>query len=200
VSLQTNFTWSHCISDAWSSIFAGASSVTPDNRRADRSDCATSDTRRVFNVSGVTQIKGWQVSTIMRARSAQLFTVTSGVDRAFSGEGNQRPNLLRDPYSSEKNADHWLDAAAFGTAAAGTYGNLGRNNMKGPSAFQFDMGLTRSFQLRERASLQLRGEAFNVLNKVNLSNPVSSLNSGSFGKIQSAGSPRIIQLALKLVF
>ena len=212
-SAQANYTWGHCISDSWSSIFAGSSSVFPDNRRANRSNCATSDIRQVFNLTTVLQspnfssrpalsklAAGWQLSSLMRIRSAQLFTVTSGVDAALSGEGGQRPNLLRDPYSPTKNADHWIDASAFAAPPPGSYGNLGAYNLKGPGVFQFDMGLTRTFTIQEGRTLQFRAEAFNILNKVNLSTPVSALNSGAFGKIQSAGDPRILQMAMKLVF
>ena len=75
--------------------------------------------------------------------------------------------------------------------------------------FQLDMGISRTFAIGEKKTLQLRGEAFNLPNHLNPSTPVATLNSGSFGKIQSdisgtsglsAGDPRIIQIALKLIF
>jgi hypothetical protein len=54
--------------------------------------------------------------------------------------------------------------------------------------------------LSERARLQFRAEAFNLLNRVNLDLPDIFLGSPTFGKIQSAQSPRRIQLGLKLLF
>jgi hypothetical protein len=153
----------------------------------------------------------WQLSPIMKIRSAQFFTVTTGVDNALSGQGNQVPNLAPgvSPYSSNKRVDGWLNPAAFVAPAPGTYGDLGRYNLEGPGVFQFDVALSRSFAIQEGKTVQLRAEAFNVLNHPSFSTPVATLNSGSFGKIQSdisgtsglsAGNPRILQFALKLVF
>jgi len=93
-----------------------------------------------------------------------------------------------------------VSAGAFTSAAPGTYGNLGYNNMKGPGVVTLDMNITRSFRLRERMSLQFRAEAFNLPNHANFSNPTSALNSGNFGLITAAGDPRIVQLAMKLLF
>ena len=109
-----------------------------------------------------------------------------------------------------------MNPAAFSIPALGTYGNLGQNNLKGPGIFQLNMALSRAFRVREGMSLQLRGEAFNLTNHVNLALPGStpgtvSLASGStFGQITSdisgnngltnSGDPRIIQLAIKFIF
>ncbi len=71
------------------------------------------------------------------------------------------------------------------------------------------MALTRMFRIREKQTLQFRAEAFNLPNHLNPAVPVSTTNSGAFGRIQadisgtsglSAGDPRIIQFALKYVF
>ena len=62
------------------------------------------------------------------------------------------------------------------------------------------MGLTRSFQVREKQSLQLRIEAFNPPNHLNPNNPVTARNNSNFGKIQSAMDPRIMQFAVKYTY
>jgi hypothetical protein len=54
--------------------------------------------------------------------------------------------------------------------------------------------------LTERQRLQFRAEAFNLFNHANLGSPGTSLNSPSFGVISTASDPRIVQLALKLIF
>ena len=215
VSVLANYTWSHCISDAWN-VFVGnggASSITPGDRRNDRSNCATSDNRQVFNLSAVAQTpkfsgralgliaNGWQLSPILRIRSAQFFTVTTGVDNALNGEGNQRPNLVQaNPYPSQQSVSGWINRSAFAPADPGTVGNLGAFNMKGPSSFQLDLALSRTFPIGEGKTLQLRSEAFNLPNHANFNTPVSTLNSGAFGQIQGAAAPRILQFAMKLVF
>jgi hypothetical protein len=190
----------------------GISSVTPGNRRNDRSNCNTSDQRHVFNLSVVAQspkfsdralrivASDWQLSGIVTARSAQFFTVTTGVDNAVNGEGLQRPNLVGDPYPATQTTSSWITRAAFGSPTVGTIGNLGNYNIKGPGNLKFDMGLSRTFAVHERQTLQVRAEAFNVLNRANYNPPVSALNSAVFGQIQSAGDPRILQLALKFGF
>ena len=83
---------------------------------------------------------------------------------------------------------------------SGAFGNLVNNSLIGPGRFNVDMGLVRSFRIGGERQVQFRAEAFNVLNRVNLSNPVSALNSPNFGLITSASDPRIIQLALKYTF
>jgi hypothetical protein len=155
---------------------------------------------------------GWQVAPIMKIKSAQFFTVTTGVDNALNGQQGtaQRPNqLAADPYFGNQSVNGWVSGSAFAAPAPGTYGNLGAYNLKGPGIFQLDLGLSRTFQIRERKLLQVRAEAFNLPNHLNPSVPVAALNSGSFGKIQSdisgtsglsAGDPRIVQVAMKVVF
>ena len=216
ISALANYTWSHCISDLFETTVGSSDTQNrPDNRRANRSNCATSDERHTFNFSGVVQTpsfsssshvlrsiaRNWQISPILRIRSARFFTVTTGVDRALTGLSNQTPDQIQaNPYPDKQSVDTWINASAFASPTLGTYGSLGRNNLKGPGIFQFDAALSRTFALREGKTLQVRGEAFNVLNHANFNVPVSSLNSGAFGKVQAAGDPRIMQFALKLVF
>ena len=60
--------------------------------------------------------------------------------------------------------------------------------------------MTRTFKVGPSQNLQFRWEIFNVINKVNYNGPITALNSASFGQIQSAGDPRIMQFALKVDF
>jgi hypothetical protein len=73
-----------------------------------------------------------------------------------------------------------------------------------PSNFQNDFALTRTFKISGAQSVQVRWEVFNLINHVNFAAPVSALNSGSFGQIQSTpangGDPRIMQFAFKFTF
>jgi hypothetical protein len=217
-SVLANYTWSHCIGDIFDTQTGaqGASvAAIPGNRDAYRGNCGTSDTRQLFNLSAVAQtptfsnralrlaVTGWEISPIVRITSAQEFTVTSGVDTALSAMPGQTPNLVNaNPYPANQTVTNWISASAFAVPAPGTYGNLGYNNMKGPGFFTFDMSLVRTFRIREKMSLQVRGEGFNIPNRANFSNPTSAFNSGTFGQITSTGlnGPRIIQLAAKFLF
>ena len=215
VSVLANYTWSHCISDVIDSqIGSGGTSVAavPGNRRQYRSNCGTSDQRQVFNLSAVAQsprfsnralrfvASDWQLSPIVKLKSSVFFTVTSGVDSALSGQTGETPNLVGNPYPDGQDVNRWISSAAFGPAPTGSYGNLGYNNIKGPGVFNMDVALSRTFPVWERKTLQFRAEAFNLPNHTNFSTPVSTLNSGTFGQIQAAGDPRIVQLAMKFVF
>jgi hypothetical protein len=212
VSVLANYTWSHCISYPWD--FTTGSGIDADRRQAFRSNCPTGDTRHMFNLSAVLQTPrfanrsvlqkvagNWQLSPIIQMRSSQFFSVTTGVDNALSGQPNQTPNLVGNPYPASQNVSNWINAAAFQSPAVGTTSNLGLNNIKGPGLFQFDMALSRTFSFKEgKQTFQLRAEFFNLPNHANFQTPVATLNSGAFGKIQRANDPRIMQFALKYVF
>jgi len=232
ISIQSSYTWSHCISDLWTGNPGnnGVSAITPGNRRSDRGQCdstgtQSTDLRHSFNLSVVAQTpkfanatlrkiaSEWQFSPILKMRPGYYFTVNLGQDIALNGEGsvNQRPNLVPgiSPYADKKTADHWLNPAAFAVPATGSLGTLSRNALQGPGMFQLDMAVSRTFPAGEGKSIQLRGEAFDLPNHLNLSNPVLALNSGVFGKIQSdisgtsglsMGDPRIMQFAIKYIF
>jgi hypothetical protein len=125
--------------------------------------------------------------------------VASGLDNALTGTNDQRPDqLLPSPYAATRTIQSWLNPAAFVQPGLGTYGTLGAMNILGPG--RIDMGLTRTFPIREKQSLPLRAEAFNVPNHVNPGNPDVTLSDSLFGRILSAADGRTMQVALKYVF
>jgi hypothetical protein len=102
---------------------------------------------------------------------------------------------------------------AFFRNAPGQTGNLERAFINGPLYFNWDAGLIKNIQITEKTRLQLRVEAFNVLNNVNfaISSGAGALNTGenslvfdinstNFGRITNAFSPRIIQFAGRFEF
>jgi hypothetical protein len=213
LSVSGNYTLSRCISDVvnYEPSVAGTELTKPGDPAYDRGSCGATDQRHVVNLSTVYQVPGadagvlglltsdWQVSAIVTGRSGTHFSATTGVDNALTGQGGQRPNKVSDDVYV-KQGSRWLNAAAFRAPAAGTYGDLENNSLVGPGRFNVDLGVTRSFRVGGERQVQFRMEAFNVLNRVHLSNPVSALNNNNFGVITSAGDPRIIQLALKYTF
>jgi hypothetical protein len=66
--------------------------------------------------------------------------------------------------------------------------------------FDIDLAVSRQFRVVERFSLQVRAEAFNILNHPNFGSPNANVSSSSFGQITSASDPRILQGSIKLVF
>jgi hypothetical protein len=75
-----------------------------------------------------------------------------------------------------------------------------KGNIEGPGTCQFDMALSRTFQVREAQRIEFRAEAFNVTNSLIRLNPTTTLNSNTFGQIISSRDARIMQFALKYVF
>jgi hypothetical protein len=131
---------------------------------------------------------GWRVGGILNARSGVPINVTiSRADNVTvngqsitnvpggNSRGTQRPDVIPgiDPYL--KNGVRWLNPAAFTTPQPGTFGNLGRNALRGPEFVQFDMMFSKDFALAQRQSFQLRVELFNLTNRLNYENPASSL-------------------------
>jgi len=231
VTVQGNYTFSHCIDDGYNDVIQTTGGQLQSRRRVNRGDCEL-DRRHNFNMSAVFETprfanrglramgSGWQLSGIVHVLTGAYFSVSTGTDIALSGSsigGNtgvdQRPNqILASPYLPNKGPNGWLNPASFQEPDPGTYGNAGARNIAGPASIRFDVGLTRSFAVREKQSLQLRAEAFNVANHANycappfqgivpaITCPDINLNSPTFGKILSASDPRIMQLALKFVF
>jgi hypothetical protein len=75
------------------------------------------------------------------------------------------------------------------------------NSIKGPGFWKIDMALSRLFSFTTSQNLEVRLEAFNLLNNFNWGNPTTSFASGRFGQIQSAaGDQRILQFGVKYAF
>ena len=151
-------------------------------------------------------LDGWTVSAIVTVQSGTPLTITAGQDRNFDGLNNDRANLVGDPALDsgrprEELIEAWFNTAAFANPAAGTDGTAGRNILDGPGYRSVDLGLFRDFSLLRQTALQIRMEATNVLNTVNLQNPGTALNAAAtFGKIRSARDMRRIQLGARFSF
>ena len=225
VSLSANYTWSHCIGDIpIGSLVGGAGGTYEDanNRRRDRGNCQTGtldgtqalDRRHIANFNAVLEspkfngrilravASDWRLSPSYRMLSGAFQTVSTGIDYALTGASGQRPNqVLANPLCDHPNAACWINPAAFAQPANGTLGNLGRSNVPGPGLWSIDMALSRGFRVRENINVELRGEAFNLTNSYR-AGPVTTArnNTAQFGQILTAQDPRIMQVALKLVF
>ncbi len=151
-------------------------------------------------------VSGWTLRGIFGWRNGIPFNVVSGNDYYGNGRSaGQRPDVVAgvDPYIRTLSNQTWLNPAAFSVAAVAAerrFGNLGFDALTGPGAFTLDAALHKTFSITERQKLTFRLEAFNALNHPVFSNPVATFNNPNFGKILSAGSPRLYQVALKYVF
>ncbi len=158
----------------------------------------------------------WQFGGVVSAQTGRPFVVVSGANNSGTGIGQDRANLIGNPYGSgacvaakitTKPCVDWLNPASFQTNVSGTFGNIGKGGIRLPGSFTWDMGLSKNFSLTERWKLQFRAEFFNAFNRANFMDDSASLtnfqklsSTNNFGAIQQAADPRIGQLALKLFF
>jgi outer membrane receptor protein involved in Fe transport len=142
---------------------------------------------------------GWQVSGISRFESGTPLNVTIPGDRAGVGGGGQRPDVIA-PVTVEKELARWFDTGSFANPALGTFGNAGRNLVRGPGINNWDVSFIKRTGITENVSLQFRAEFFNLWNHTQLSGVNTSLGAAAFGQVTSARDPRITQLALRLLF
>jgi hypothetical protein len=151
----------------------------------------------------------WTFTAIHTLETGTPLTFIMGDDVAQDGTGDKQSAQLNGaPIARQWSSRADMIAEYFNTAAfvptaqvpRGTYGNSGRNIFSGPPLVNHDVSAIRDFPLWERTRLQFRSEFFNVLNEVNFGAPNVTVNSATFGRITSANGPRVIQLALKLLW
>ena len=157
---------------------------------------------------------GWRLANILTIHTGLPLNVTlasSGVNPANGQSykflnlngGTLRPNLVGNPQtgiSPEVNRLDFLNSAAFQVQTLNTPGDASRDVALGPGAATLDLSLAKQIAVRERQAVELRFEAFNSLNHTNFGNPGTSFGSSTFGVISSAGSPRIVQMAIRYRF
>jgi hypothetical protein len=188
----------------------------------------------------------WQVGGIVSAATGRPITVLQGTEISGTGIGNDRGTYCTGKgaagdacqagitaYGNNSCAGatatcvSWLNAAAFeptkvgganNATIFGTFGDIGKNALRLPGTFNWDMQLSKYINFTERWRLQLRAEYFNIFNHPNFAPESTStgtvngtdqisafdkLNGNStFGTFRAgqAGDPRVAQLAVKLFF
>ncbi|HEY3840993.1 MAG TPA: carboxypeptidase regulatory-like domain-containing protein, partial [Bryobacteraceae bacterium] len=233
-TFNANYTYAMCLSDYdFGAALATSTNSQLFNRHADYGPCV-SDTRHIFNATFAATsawklsnhfvgaiVNNWQLAPLIHAASGQPLTVTVGKDNSLTNLGNDRPvQVLQNVYAnnstpcpSQPFCVAWVNPAAFVPNALGTYGNVGRNALRGPGNFNMDVSLSRIFKIRESLNLQARADFFNALNHTNFVGAISPAgtvtgystlsaneSASSFGQVQSAFDPRIIQFSMKLNF
>jgi hypothetical protein len=232
--MTASYLWSHAIDDG--SLGSGVEDVFPENVSCRACGRASSnyDARQIVSVSTVYELPfgrgrsflhdpgilssvfgGWELTGVGGGRTGLPVNIT--VDRSAAvmpdgNSGNQRPNpvpgVSLTPAGGSTPLD-WINLAAFSVPAAETWGNLGRNAFRGPALWQIDTALQRRIALRERLTLELRGECFNLLNRAQYANPSSDISApASFGRITTvvntsptgSGTPRQFEVVARLIF
>lgn len=154
----------------------------------------------------------WQINTINTDPSGQPVNLTYSPSAAYTLSLllTQRPSVSGSVINPKSNwvktktaLTGYLSTAAvtLPTDANRLYGNASRNSLRDMTFNQLDLSLHKSFHLwNDRSMFDLRGKAFNVLNKVNYQASASNRSSSSVGSVTSAFPPRQLQVADKLSF
>jgi hypothetical protein len=156
------------------------------------------------DASGVKEalVGGWQMNGIYTWQRGFPLTVTAadlgGLNDSF---GANRADLVGDPNTGGHTITKWFNTAAFAQPAAGSFGSVGRNTLRGPNVNNLDFALFKNFGLGVgQTKLQFRLESFNVLNHTQFNSVDTNLASPTFGVVNGARAGRINQLGLKVIF
>jgi hypothetical protein len=170
-------------------------------------------------------IEGWEAGGVLTVQSGPPFTpVVSGnisgadeINNATVQTGipsdTDRPNVVsRNIYPSHQTPQQWVLASAFAAPSQFTFGDAGRNMLRGPGLGSCDFSILRNFPWGESAKVQFRAEVFNIFNHANFDIPQNIANAASFGQIFNTvqpvaglasggpGEPRELQLGLWVIF
>jgi hypothetical protein len=127
------------------------------------------------------------------------------------GFGNDRAQQVLPDYRGPRTSRgaerlNWVNPAAFALPARGTFGNLGRNSIRGPARWVADMSAGKDFNIHEKSQLQFRMSGYNIFNHPRLGN-CAALQYCSMNNFVTSGaalgsigvqSGRTIQFSLKL--
>jgi hypothetical protein len=159
---------------------------------------------------------GWSIGGTARFSSGFPVTLSDDSDNSLLGTlGNGINNQLLDTpqrvggqalqlNTNPRNNPYAFNRNAFAPEALGQLGDAARRIFQGPGIENFDMRVSKTVRLlRESQSLDIRVEAFNVFNHAQFYGPTAVdgvVNDSDFGRIVSAASPRLVQVAMKLHF
>ena len=220
-SLTASYTWSHAIDDVSDIIATAGAPALPQNvsnLRAERGN-ASFDVRHRFAGSFIVNLPffrgrsdgaarvfgGWQISSIIMARTGQPFTLIVPFDANRDGNMTDRPGSIDGLVFFNDHGQRKVmlnsDLTSFFDPENPGDGKVGRNTVFADSLINWDMAVNKSFSLTESQQLHIRTEFFNILNRTNFGIPVNTLGDPGFGlSTNTITNPRMIQFALKYVF
>jgi hypothetical protein len=146
---------------------------------------------------------GWNLSMVASFQSGQTLSLSA----ANNVTSNNRPNVVAGVSDTVANPSltEWFNTAAFSIPAPFTYGDASRTipNVMGPRLINVDLALYKDFTIHEKYKIDLRGEAFNLMNRPDFNSPATNISSTTFGTITSllvTPLPRNLQLSLRVTF
>ena len=226
-TILANYTFSKCNSVGPMTSLSTGVIENPANPRGDYGPC-TYDAPQLFNISAVYfshfahggrltsfLLSDWQIAPLLRYETGFPVNPLSGLDNSLTGVGLDRPNVVpgTPAYIGSGHSSklyQWVNPAHYTQNAPGTFGNAGHLSLRTPNYFDVDTSVSRRFKAGERFTIETRVEGFNVTNHPNFGGPTPStgvslgpnlnFSSSAFGRITTAGDPRILQGAFKFIF
>jgi hypothetical protein len=215
------YTWSRAINMTDDDGWAGLSWNDPSILRRNRAQ-AGYNTPQIFQMSYIYELPfgsgkqwansgaaakvlgGWQTSGIFSAVSGQPFQLTDSGASLNAVAQQQTPNQIGPvkKLGGVGSGNPFYDPSAFASVTtSGTYGNVGRNSLRGPSSVNFDFSLFRTFRPWEKLEVQFRADAANLFNTPHFNNPSGDFTSADFLTITSArNDERQFRFGLRLAF
>ena len=135
-------------------------------------------------------IGGWQTAATIQWQTGNPFTVTNADDTSFSQSGSQYPNVVPgvSPYAGAKQigpGKNWFNEAAFAQPALGTFGNSGRDTLRGPGLSNINFSFGKNFTIWRESKIQIRVDASNILNHPSFGLPNTTWGPGQTSSITS---------------
>jgi outer membrane receptor protein involved in Fe transport len=150
-------------------------------------------------------LDGWQVSGVLSARTGLPANILNG-NSSYPADRPDAVSGVNQVFSNYRDTLQYLNPSAFlgvpisnASGAQIRPGDLGRDAVRQPGAWNLDFSLAKTLWFTERFRLQLRADAFNALNHTNLSGLVTNISSGSFGQL-TAATARTMQLGARFTF
>jgi hypothetical protein len=145
---------------------------------------------------------GWELSGIASLTSGNWFTILDSSSNFANSDGSQRPDTVANPNGRTCLRGTVFNTCAFVDPPLGSFGNTGKNTVRGPKTRLWDLSLMKNFTLPKETKLQFRAEFFNLLNHSNfvLNQTGTDSQSPTFGFPDQARNPREIQFALKFYY
>jgi hypothetical protein len=154
---------------------------------------------------------GWSLAGLTTLASGQPVRLSESDDRDLVGDFSfpfDTPSAAKNGSSlytnrNPRSGQPYFNPNYFMNNPIGQVGDISRRFFSGPGIDNYNLSLLKDTQITEKTQLQFRAEAFNVFNHAQFNNPAGSINNtgtGGFGYVTSARDPRIMQVALKLLF
>lgn len=181
------------------------------------------DTRHRIVINGIYALpfegnrlkEGWQLSLIEQIQTGNPLNFKTS-NSSLTGSANLRPNVTGPVQigfapgtnGSATSVTYVQNPAGVFVNGGNVFGNLGRNAITGPGFSNLDFAVTKTTRVTERVRVQTRFDAFDLLNQVNFTNPVTTIGSSTTGLITGGtrfpagdfGTSRQIQISMKLMF